>query len=560
MNECRGVGVMEIIHFWISNRLLLKRAGKIPNLTEMIKYKVNSKLTPVREIKDVIVGLMILEDYKLIYHVLFFSDYNLPDIALHLPTIIPLPGRSPDITKAICRGPYKNELMNIITLFPVGTGSKVSPWDWKEISKNRNFIISDFPHDYILVWMDSLDWEALSANPSTPLDYIKSNKQYPWVYLAMGGRPDITVEYFFCKIYAPLMSHVSFFEISQNPKITLADIALYWNVIPFSFKGLSSNPGVTFDFMMSHFEREKDHRLYEATNKWDLDTFSKNPGFTLADIIKCITSSRWIHWNWPELLTSLSSNPNITLKFVFEHPEFKWDSRKLSANLGIPFSDIVKSIGDRKGYIKKVERYISKKEVEIEWHYGEFSSRPDIDIKFLIKSITKKHPTKYTIKDDPTKMWDMKALSCNKGIPFQFIVEYYNFLPWDHSELSSRDDINIYFLLENIDNDKWDKERLAKNPAVNLCLYHDYVKPFDISKGIGEKYHTSSNPNVNINYVIAMYIWIDFGKEGLSGNQFGLHPFLQNRELGLERSKKILEPHIPVDVLSNVFEKYVVAF
>lgn len=153
-----------------------------------------------------------------------------------------------------------------------------------------------------------------------------------------------------------------------------------------SWYQLSLNPNITLDYVLSHPEM-----------KWDLTALPMNPNVTYNDIVKNRhffgENARYFAGNVnadPETilregndvwnLQYLCFNPNITFKFVKDHPEVEWNYDHLSFNKGIVWEDICSSPENR-------------------WDIYSVSCNPNI--------------TYEVVRDNPEYLWSYECLSLN---------------------------------------------------------------------------------------------------------------------------------------------------
>ena len=100
--------------------------------------------------------------------------------------------------------------------------------------------------------------------------------------------------------------------LSRNPNITF-DIVLSQPDKPWDWYGLSSNIYITIDNVLKHPDKP-----------WDWDGLSQNRNITF-DIVSTYPDKPW-NWRY------ISYNPNITFDIVLSHPDKPWNWYGLSYN------------------------------------------------------------------------------------------------------------------------------------------------------------------------------------------------------------------------------------
>ena len=157
------------------------------------------------------------------------------------------------------------------------------------------------------------DWNNLSRNKGISIEDIMNNPELPWNYVQM----------------------------LFHPSITMKDIMKYYDRLFFgSIEDSTVLSNITFEEVMTHngnlkWDNEficgnvvitKNDLIVYSDFSWN-QSLSRNPNVTeeIIDYGKEIG----IDWNYK----NLSTNKNITLKYVLENIEEKWDWFHLSKNL-----------------------------------------------------------------------------------------------------------------------------------------------------------------------------------------------------------------------------------
>ncbi len=169
-------------------------------------------------------------------------------------------------------------------------------WDWYWLSRNPNLTIDILNTYRTRNW----NWEAVSANPGITMIDIENHLHLPWDWFHVSENPNFCMD----------MTHdpsrlFSWGSISSNPGITLLDVLKFPDQ-PFFIEKLCQNRNITLEMIA-------DEDGYFAP----LDT------------------KPLLFW------IGVSSNPNLTLKFILEHPNWKWKWEVVSSNPGIQMADVI---------------------------------------------------------------------------------------------------------------------------------------------------------------------------------------------------------------------------
>lgn len=239
-----------------------------------------------------------------------------------------------EIDGDIWRRKFSNHLLTLIKFWPR------FGWIWKYISENINIsweYIQENPH---LPW----NWDHVIRNPNITLDIVTSTPQIEWKIKLLSGNPNLTIE--FIKEHNDI--NWNWIEISSNPGITL-DLIEKHDYLPWNYKNISKNPNVTWENILKypHYKwfnlgGQKGitidiYRKYIDKYDWSMFWLSENPDITWDMIDK----NPDLNWYYP----NVSSNPNVSLKFVLENLE-KFDvgegiSELVCYNPNITWQDVI---------------------------------------------------------------------------------------------------------------------------------------------------------------------------------------------------------------------------
>lgn len=303
---------------------------------------------------------------------------------------------------------------------------------FQDIILNPNF----YPEQLINIAINVLwnvDWITISEIRSLNIDFIINNKTYTQ---EKNNGKVVELDYKW-----------NFRFLSFNPGIKISDIENNPQ-LPWHWEGIMNNPNMKFDF---YLKNSKKIRKYKYQN-WKI--LSKK--ITISDILDNPKIHKKIRWaistssskiklediiNNPQLpwkYNFLSSNPNLTMKFILDNidanPRFvnlntkryslNWNS--LSFNPGIKISDITNN-------------------PDLPWNYRMISKNPNMNIKFLLNNF---------------ENLDIDSISSNPGITM-LDIESNPDLPWNFEYISSNPNLTLEFF--NKYNDKDFKDSVFPN-------------------------------------------------------------------------------------------------
>lgn len=206
-----------------------------------------------------------------------------------------------------------------------------TPWDFKNLSKiTKLSVVEKYPG---APW----SYEQMSANKNLNLNFVKTQKNKPWMGCEISQNSSITISDMNNYDFKPCLNHVKY-NTSIDMNIVLENPTVQWNFdelskrIPldqiikynhfnWSYRYMSQNPHMKMWFVLNHLNEN-----------WDWIELSKNPGITLEDIV----NNSGLDWNWSK---GVSKNPNLTVNFALQNMnDLIW--RRVSKNPGITMGDI----------------------------------------------------------------------------------------------------------------------------------------------------------------------------------------------------------------------------
>jgi hypothetical protein len=308
----------------------------------------------------------------------------------------------------------------------------------------------------------------------------------------------------------------------------------------------------------------------------------------------------------------LSSNPCITVEYVYKHPEINWSWYFFSSNPNVTpeyiESDKLKPWNwgcyGISSNTSITPDFITAN-IKRLWYWGEFglSSNPSITVEFVIENIN--------------RSWDWRVLSSNPAITLEFVITNIEF-PWDFARLSSNPIITEEFVYTNI-GFFWNVRNLLINPSITLEFINEHfinnspvtennwewensgnisITPEFITERIERQWKwgscffsgspfcsinepddkfwdywdskrkaeggsLSSNPAITMEFIEQnidrQWTW---GQNGISSNIFELHPFIKQKKTQRERTTlllckdkfKVKNDYVPMDVIRYITE------
>lgn len=243
------------------------------------------------------------------------------------------------------------------------------PWDFEGLVMNPNISLSFF-EEYMIKpdVVHYVDWDRISANPSITMIDVINNPKYKWNDFYLSTNPNVNSN-FIMNEGSDRKWHIP--AISANPGITTRDIFkstlksfLSMNK-GWCFKNLSANPNLPIPFVnenlnqdwnyfsmsinvsMTDMETYKqiswdgyglslnknisfDYVKYRSDIKWDVKSLLSNSGITLKDIVD---NNSWFRnqLSKKDCITSMSSNPNITLQWIADnYRDIDWNALSMN--------------------------------------------------------------------------------------------------------------------------------------------------------------------------------------------------------------------------------------
>jgi hypothetical protein len=221
-------------------------------------------------------------------------------------------------------------------------------WNYYYLSGNPNItldiILNNEDKNLIHLNFNRWDWYWLSKNPNVTIEDVLKNPHKPWSYRGLSENPNITVD--IALKYSDTYSNTvrwNWYRLCANPNTKFNDI-LYCDEEPdiiFDWSTLGSSINITYDTVLEN-----------PNQSWNWYYLSRNPNITLDIILEHQKNHMIRHhpnknfcngdyvcnciWSFNHDYSSdwmgLSKNRNISLFYVFENPDKRWNWKGLSKN------------------------------------------------------------------------------------------------------------------------------------------------------------------------------------------------------------------------------------
>jgi hypothetical protein len=303
-----------------------------------------------------------------------------------------------------------------------------SAFIWINITSNPNTTIELVEHHIKLPWrwdivcsslIKSIDfvernptapinWGSLSLNPNITLDIIDNNIGHPWDWDTISSREDVTIEFYKKHENKP-----------WNMK-NLSELANLWedisiNTSKYCVFMATYNPRITLEFIERHLDIYLKH-------DWYISKILTMKIVTLEFIEKHINK-------FDDYIYKLSSNPNLTLEFMKNHPK-NWNMSRFST---VVAPEIVANNPSIQWDWQKLSARpeFSPKEYPNTWHWHAYSCNPNFDFD--------------NVPDD--KLSDLDWLHISRWLKIPDIEKYLKYISWSHMSISAY--ITMDFIRKN---------------------------------------------------------------------------------------------------------------
>lgn len=292
-----------------------------------------------------------------------------------------------------------------------------APWHLYSLSLNESIPIEEILKDkeFWPFW----EWEGICMRKDLKFHHVMQYQDAPWDWDAISGNDAV---YMFRNIERNQSLPWNWFVVSTHKRI------------PFYF--IRDNP--TFDWNWYDISQNVENAELVISNlslPWCFRGLSKNLNFQEQDLVELLTEPRIKSTKF--IWSYISSNPNVSMNLVLKFPYYPWNWKHLSANHGIPVSQLVTH-----------PQYFTK------LHWNLVSSRAPLNV----------------VLQNPYLPWAWKQVSSNLALTLKVINAYPN-MPWNWTSFSLSPQLRFHDIVTNTDK-PWNWKNLSKNPSlfwVDIC-------------------------------------------------------------------------------------------
>lgn len=158
-----------------------------------------------------------------------------------------------------------------------------------------------------------------------------------------------------------------------------------------------------------------------------------------------------VEWNWE----ALSSNPNITLDYVLDHPEKPWNRYLLSKNPAITIKDVIE-------YPQRKRHTNLNKYDNGGWNKKGLLENPNLTVQDVIQN-----PKLFKVsgKSSRKSIWSSTGIEYNSTI--QGVIDHPN-EPWNWTNVSCYFHVTIPIIRHPLLLNKWDWIALSENKSISI--------------------------------------------------------------------------------------------
>ena len=187
-------------------------------------------------------------------------------------------------------------------------------WDWYQLSGNKNLTLEILDKNIDLNW----DWEMVSVNPKLTFTNPEKYPMIDFYYLSQN------VNLTFDVVLNNLDNNWDFDQLSSHPNLTFDFLFNHIDIIEWNWYLLSKHQNLSLDIIQEYFNLNYyDH--INSVHKWDMKGLSENPNLTIDFIITNYTEN----WDWKLISRNdmnISKGKYLKSKLIKQYKKILYDT------------------------------------------------------------------------------------------------------------------------------------------------------------------------------------------------------------------------------------------
>ena len=219
------------------------------------------------------------------------------------------------------------------------------PWDHERVCTNPSLTVQDIVSTDLIEWgaymtplsrnpsvvtretmetyIDRFDWDFYCLSSVVPMDIVRRRPEKPWDYDAMSSNPGLTWDF----VEQHEGERWNWGRLAGNANVVTPDLLARTPTRKWDYQRLSANRSVSWKVV----------DLWDRI--WDFDALSGNETAVNARLVA--KNPRSPFWNWKVM----SGNKSVaTWEFVSAHLQYPWDWEVLTAMMKVDWMEVVKNI------------------------------------------------------------------------------------------------------------------------------------------------------------------------------------------------------------------------
>lgn len=270
---------------------------------------------------------------------------------------------------------------------------------------------------------------------------------------------------------------VDLFEAIPNTKLTVTR----WN-----YDAVLRNPNFYLnDFLESSYSNSKQHSSFYSRNPnvridfalknpklIDIEQILDDPDTHDEEVVKDMITHPELSWDWRKLSRSSQLDINIVVK----HQRLNWDwddltqkqdIKVIERNPDLPwiYNGRYNSYYGGINHNETVTVKFIRENPEIKWNFEHLSRH--MNVKGIRKDLLTEKPLP----------WDHRSICRNKTLTSKFLLENPDLIKWNFEELSKNRHLDFDQLIGL--SDRWDWYDLIHNPSVTTKFVYAYFEKFE---------------------------------------------------------------------------------